>query len=320
MTENTYRKVVARAVEYGRVESFALCGLGEPLLHPKVVDFVRIASEAGLRPSVVTNGSLLTEHMSRSLVEAGLRNVNLSIGGHTKETYEAVHRGLRFDDVRRNALAFLRVAQGRAVLNLQISPTQDTLREAPQMAAFWRAEGARFCFIFPFSSSRGGSLSGAVADAGAQVGLPEGCISIEELFRPTRRDARIMRGRTPFVCYAKDRVTFVSWEGRYHLCCNDYEKHHALGDVFTASVDEAYARKAGASRATNLLCARCNFAHTDLAPQDLAFYWGMVCYLGRSAVLRMNARLWPEGTGFPPSRTGKAQKERATAGSSRPRL
>lgn len=284
MTEEIFRKVVARALDYGRVEGFVMCGLGEPLLHPEVVEFVGMAARAGVRPSIVTNGSLLTKEMSRALVEAGVNNVNVSLGGFTKKTYEAVHRGLKFHKVYRNALDFVEVARGRASMNIQISPTEETIGEADKIAAFWRANGAKFCFFFPFTASRGGAISRDEGEARhCQVDRyerePPGCISIEELFRPSRRDAGIMHTRAPFVCYPKDRATFISWQGDYHLCSSDYKKEYAIGSVLDLSIDDAYARKARVSPSNNALCANCDFSNGDLRPRGVGFFLRAGAYL-----------------------------------------
>jgi len=243
-----------------------------------------MAAEAGLRPSIVTNGSRLTREMSAELVAAGIRSVSLSLGGYRKETYEAVHRGLSFERVYRNGLDFLEVAKGKAFLNIQISPMEDTVAEATDIAHFWRSQGAKFCFIFPFAASRGGAREGSdIEQAEYQeerlASIPGGCLNIEELFRPTRRDAQTMRSRAPFVCYAKDRNTFISWQGNYHLCCSDYEKQHPVGHVSEMSVEEAYAAKAQIAPSNNELCAQCDFSGGDLAPRDLRFYGRMGAYL-----------------------------------------
>jgi molybdenum cofactor biosynthesis enzyme MoaA len=257
-------------------------GLGEPLLHPRVVDFVRISAQAGLRPLLVTNGSLLTRRMSEDLVQAGLRGVNVSIGGFTREAYSRVHRGLESEAVLQNPMDFLEVSGGAASLDILIPPTEDSVREAERIAAFWRARGARFCFIFPVALSRGGALSAPEAEAfrcqtARLTRIPRGCINIEEVFRPTRRDRRIMHGRGSFVCYPKDRFTFISWQGNYHLCSSDYEKKHPLGSVFDTSMDEAYCRKAAVGPANNPLCGHCNMKG-DLAPRDGRFYLKVAAY------------------------------------------
>lgn len=275
MERATFQQVVARAVEYGRVETVVLCGLGEPMLHPDIAGFVRMASEAGLQTTIVTNGSLLTEEKARALVDAGLGSLNLSVGGFTRETYEHVHRGLKFREVYENGLNFVRIAKGRTKLNVQISPTEQTIAEAEDMAAFWRANGARFCFIFPLAATRGAAvaednLPELRCEQKGSDGIPRGCLSIYEVFRPTRHDAEIMRRRADFVCFAKDRVGFISWQGNYHLCCNDYEKRHAVGSVHDMSAEEAFLAKACIFPGNNALCADCGFSAGDLKPRDVA--------------------------------------------------
>ncbi len=180
-------------------------------------------------------------------------------------------------------------------MNVQISPTEDSIREDEKIAAFWRAEGARFCFAFPFAASRGGALTSDEAEAlhcqtKRLKRLPPGCINVETLFRPTRRDANVLHKRANFVCYPKDRVTFVSWQGNYHLCCNDYEKKHPFGSVFETDVDEAYSRKAKISPDNTPLCANCGLKG-DLAPRDTKFYLGAAAYLVESALARLDLPL-----------------------------
>lgn len=295
MGPKTFDRIVARAVEYGRVQSFVMCGLGEPFLHPDIISFVRTAAESGIRPTIVTNGSLMTREKSKALVRAGVKEVNVSIGGYTRKTYEHVHRGLKFDTVYRNVMDFLNVAAGKAHLGIQISPTEESYQEAEQIAEFWRGRGARFCFVFPFEASRGGVLSEADAERSRSLKkrlstTPRGCVNIEELFRPSKRDARIMRARAPFVCYPKDRFAFISWQGEYHLCCNDYQKEYPLGSVFDLSADEAYELKARVTPENTDICAKCEFSNGDLEPRGTRFYLGAAAYVVGSALKKLNVR------------------------------
>lgn len=284
MDEATFRQTVARAVEYGRVEAFVIGGLGEPLIHPAIVDLVQIAASAGLRPSIITNAALLTKEKSHDLIRAGLHHVNVSIGGLTPETYEGVHRGLRWRETYANVLNFLNLAAGKASVNLQISPTEQTYLEASGIAKYWRKLGVRLCLIFPFASSRGGSLDAALSDgkrgpARRLNRLPSGTLNIETVFRPTKRDAAALHRQADFVCYPKDRITFVSWQGNYHLCCNDYEKRHMIGNVRDMSVSEAFRRKAEIGPVNLKLCEECDFSGGDLPARDAGFYLRMLAYL-----------------------------------------
>ena len=80
----------------------AFMGLGEPLLHPRLVDMVRLATERGLATEVTTNALLLDEPMADALVAAGLRQLVVSIDGATAETFGKVRSGASLATVVRN--------------------------------------------------------------------------------------------------------------------------------------------------------------------------------------------------------------------------
>jgi radical SAM protein with 4Fe4S-binding SPASM domain len=96
------------AAETGRFPStiLRLHGRGEPLMHPNIVDMVRIAKEFGVGTiSTFTNGILLDEEMAVNLMEAGLDLVEVSIDAYTAQTYSRIRRTDMFPAVVRNALA-----------------------------------------------------------------------------------------------------------------------------------------------------------------------------------------------------------------------
>lgn len=58
-------------------------GLGEPLMHPDIVEMVRYAKEKGVARvvDIVSNGALLTEEKIDGLVKAGLDRIRISLQG-----------------------------------------------------------------------------------------------------------------------------------------------------------------------------------------------------------------------------------------------
>ena len=68
-------------------------GIGEPLSHPRVVEMTAEAKKAGCRVELITNGILLTEARARSLLEAGLDTLWVSIDGARPESYLDVRLG-----------------------------------------------------------------------------------------------------------------------------------------------------------------------------------------------------------------------------------
>ncbi len=65
--------------------------MGEPLTHPQLCDFIKIANKMGFKSAVTTNGSLLS-HKGDELIESGVYKVNISVHSFedgTKEDYLA---------------------------------------------------------------------------------------------------------------------------------------------------------------------------------------------------------------------------------------
>ena len=79
-----FEKVVAEA---GKASVFQMAlGGGEPLLHPRILDMVRLARENGIVPNLTTNGNLLDREMAVALKKAGLGQVQISLNGVTEDT------------------------------------------------------------------------------------------------------------------------------------------------------------------------------------------------------------------------------------------
>jgi sulfatase maturation enzyme AslB (radical SAM superfamily) len=55
------------------------CGLGEPLLHPKIFDIIREGHSREFKTQLVANGSLVTPKVVYKLIDAGLDNLAISL-------------------------------------------------------------------------------------------------------------------------------------------------------------------------------------------------------------------------------------------------
>ncbi|MBN1919147.1 MAG: radical SAM protein [Verrucomicrobia bacterium] len=54
---------------------------GEPLLHPRLLEYIELAKAKGLRPVVSTNGTLIDESTAKRLAESGAGYVGISLDG-----------------------------------------------------------------------------------------------------------------------------------------------------------------------------------------------------------------------------------------------
>lgn len=102
MAEKTVKKIIDEGAGEG------LYGVkfnirGEPLLHPKIHEFVKYAKEKGLVDVYFnTNAMLLNGEAARKLIDAGLDRLSISFEGFTKEVYERHRVGAKFDTVVSN--------------------------------------------------------------------------------------------------------------------------------------------------------------------------------------------------------------------------
>lgn len=84
-----------------------LVGLGEPLLHPQITDFIKYAKLQGKKVGMVTNAMLLNADISSRLLEAGLDSIAFSIDGYDKDLSSLVREGTDFAKVIDNIKNFV---------------------------------------------------------------------------------------------------------------------------------------------------------------------------------------------------------------------
>ena len=100
-----YKKIIDDGLQYG-LEVVSLQGSGEPTLNRDMDRYVAYAKEKNIRCISVTNGFLLNEEMSLSLIRAGIDTLRVSAIGYDRETYQKWMGRDAFDEVRENVRRF----------------------------------------------------------------------------------------------------------------------------------------------------------------------------------------------------------------------
>jgi len=97
------------------LQTAQLSGIGEPLLHPQIVEMVGALKARGLAVEIVTNATLLNAERSEALIRAGLDRLVVSLDGARAAGYEDVREGAQFKAVVENmrTLRTLRSRLGR---------------------------------------------------------------------------------------------------------------------------------------------------------------------------------------------------------------
>ncbi len=93
----------------GGIEVF-FAGSGEPLLHPKFADFVKLANELGLSCTLSSNGQMLNRKNAEKILPY-LKWIRCSVNGGDAKTYAAIHRcgEKEFDRLARNLETAIRI-------------------------------------------------------------------------------------------------------------------------------------------------------------------------------------------------------------------
>lgn len=226
---------------------------GEPLLHPDLARMVAMASEAGVPTYVTTNATVLTDGLSRALIEAGLTLITFSLDAATPEVYRRVH-GARppLDTVEQNVEAFLALRGRRrpphAMVQMVRLPENESDIEAFHRRWRHRADRVRV----KARNDRAGLYAGPDEDGGPPVRTP--C-------------PRLWRGLA------------VLSDGRVVPCCYDVTGREVLGSISRDSIGDLWRggrlralRKAHlAGRRTEVgLCRGCRFPTRPLI-EGLAF-------------------------------------------------
>lgn len=89
-------KVVSEVA--GNIYSLRLSWIGEPTMHPKLIDAVKLAKDSGIKEvSFLTNGYKLKLDYFKKLARAGVDLITVSIDG-MGETYDLIRFPLKFDE------------------------------------------------------------------------------------------------------------------------------------------------------------------------------------------------------------------------------
>jgi MoaA/NifB/PqqE/SkfB family radical SAM enzyme len=150
MSDPLFKKIIDEVAPFA--ELIYLHGLGEPLLHPKIFEFIKYAKKKGLRVGISTNAMLLDKTKSRKLLDSGIDYVILAMDGATKEIYEKIRVGGKFEQVEQNIRQFLQLKKERKrkpFTVIQFITMAENEKEVDLFSKKWQRKGANVVRIKP---------------------------------------------------------------------------------------------------------------------------------------------------------------------------
>ena len=218
--------------------------MGEPLTHPSLPVFLKMAKARGFKSIITTNGTLLKQRGSE-LLSAGLHKVNLSLHSFERENEEA------HAEYVRSLADFAKDAAGQGVITVFRLWNKGFDDGKNQVAINLLKE----------------SLEGEWKENTRGLKIRDHIyLEFGERFEWPDSEAEIKGDR--FFCYGlKDQFGILS-DGTVVPCCLDSDGAIALGNVFKEDLDAILSSKRASAmveafkcgKASEELCRRCGYA------------------------------------------------------------
>ena len=212
-----FKKVIDEGSQNG-LYAIKLSYLGEPLLHKNIIKFVKYAKDKKILDVMFnTNGTLLTEKMSKKLINAGLDKIFISFDSPIKEKYESIRVGAKFDEVIENVKTLVRLRDERSlkrpIVRVSMVRMKENADEIPAYIKLWAP----------------------IVDIIAYVDYenPQGMDKKD-------RYATKLKSPSYFVCSQLYQRLFIHYDGKIGLCCIDSKADMNLGNAWVDSIRDVW--------------------------------------------------------------------------------
>ncbi len=210
MEEELYCKIIDEIAP--RTELVYLYGTGESLLHKDLYRFNKYAKSKGLATCVSTNGQLMDESASESLLSCGLDFLIIALDGGVKETYESIRINGDFNKLISNIKTLLQMQnkiKSKTTITLQMIYMVENLQEMHLFRSLFTTEEKKAVSQFRF----------------------------KPMYSYTLGDKRIAHKHP---CFWLWNMMSVHWNGDVALCCTDFDGKIKLGNVQNQSIAEVW--------------------------------------------------------------------------------
>jgi MoaA/NifB/PqqE/SkfB family radical SAM enzyme len=240
-----------------------LCGVGEPLTYPNIVEVVRkLSYEIDTPVGINTNGSLLTGELYKKLLDAGVSTINISINGLSEDTYSGHMKRLSFDKVNNNIHEALKIKPER--ISLQGVITSQNYHELPEMIDYWSDQGVKI-FTFNQVSNKSGHL-----EKFDELWLNDMNLFYEKISK-LQKDVWISINscnfpvfqEEDFLCKVPVNFLSIDVEGNVLHCMHDFINAPKYGEFINMDQEELDRVRTGRIWNKSILCHDCNANKLD---------------------------------------------------------
>lgn len=222
-----FRRIVDDLAALGPAE-VRLFNFGEPLLHSRLPDLVRLCRERKLPVRFQTNGLLLKETVLNALLESGLDYLGVSVNGLDEADYALIRPGFKLVDLVENIrrARVIAEASGKPLhIHVNAQVIKDNSEERQAQIQLFRKTWAGLADSM--------SISGLSRYDHVAI-VQRGAVSEQQLAQLQRKKNNEVHCEEPF-----DRL-IVKWDGRVTVCCADFDARMVVGDLSRQGFSEIW--------------------------------------------------------------------------------
>jgi len=249
MTATFLGRILDKALSECAISNVGLFNWTEPLLHPDIVDLVRVVKSRGLHCSISSNLNVLRN--PEELLASGLDSIRVSLSGFTQRVYELGHKGGDVEIVKDNMrrLAAAKATTGAATrVEVAYHRYRDNNHEIAPMAELSRSLGFEFA---PFPAYVTVVEKVLAIHAGKRT--PEDSLVLDRLAVPLDRAIAITSEIADDRCALLEDMIVIDVSGQAMLCCgSSLRPSNVIGNYLEVSLDEIQRR-----RREHSLCSDC---------------------------------------------------------------
>lgn len=222
MNMELYKKIIDNCVKL-KIKNITLSFFGEPLLDKTLIEKIRYAKAKEIYVGFYSNASLLDTSWARKLIESGLDCITISLDGYTKEIYERIRRGLKFDVVKNNILNLIKLKEkmkrSNPEIDLVLVELEENKKEIKKFYKEWKNEVRSISII----NMR--NWTGEINKKGTKE-------SFHFNYKVKRKPCSLIWQRM-----------VVDWNGDVVLCCDDWNHSTILGNLKKQTIEEVWKGK-----------------------------------------------------------------------------
>lgn len=220
MDEEVYLKIVEELKNYTEwIEMVCLNSDGEPLMDKNIGSRIKKLKDIGIKHvNISTNGALLSDQMINELIDVGLDDIRISLDGYSKETYEKVRGGLKYENVVENVHRLIDIRNRRNSdmhIRLRMVELEENKDERMDWLLYWKEQVKATDRVQLMPKHSWSGLMTEETKERIAFYSDKPCVSVFSSFT-------------------------INYDGVVQLCDSDVEQRVVMGNIREASIKEIW--------------------------------------------------------------------------------